>query len=160
MTTESFNFEVDENEGEERSVILTFSNTADASEQVEVIQAGAGLAVVENVASEEVMPDDVFRAYVLANFDTDGDGVLTMEEAAAVKAMEYTNSDKAIFDLTGIEYFTGLEIVNIISQKYDTADFTYNTNLKRVTVGYSNALETVNVSTCADSGVPECNGIF
>lgn len=149
LTKESFNFEIDVNEGEERSVILTFSNT-EATEQVKVIQAGAGLPTVENVASEEVMPDANFRAYVLANFDTDSDGILTMEEAAAVTAMEYLDDKKTIFDLTGIEYFSGLEVINIISQKYTTADFTYNINLKRVTIGYSNALETVNVSTCAN----------
>ena len=149
LTKESFNFEIDVNEGEERSVILTFSNT-EATEQVEVIQAGAGLPTVENVASEEVMPDANFRAYVLANFDTDSDGILTMEEAAAVTAMEYKDSQKTIFDLTGIEYFSALEIIDIISQKYTTADFTYNINLKRVTIGYSDALETVNVSTCAN----------
>ena len=149
LTKESFNFEIDVNAGEERSVILTFSNT-EATEQVKVIQAGAGLPTVENVASEEVMPDANFRAYVLANFDTDSDGILTMEEAAAVTAMEYLDDKKTIFDLTGIEYFSGLEVINIISQKYTTADFTYNINLKRVTIGYSNALETVNVSTCAN----------
>ena len=93
LTKESFNFEIDVNEGEERSVILTFSNT-EATEQVKVIQAGAGLPTVENVASEEVMPDANFRAYVLANFDTDSDGILTMEEAAAVTAMEYLDDKK------------------------------------------------------------------
>lgn len=149
LTKESFNFEIDVNEGEERSVILTFSNT-EATEQVKVIQAGAGLPTVENVASEEVMPDANFRAYVLANFDTDSDGVLTMEEAAAVKKMEYLDDKKTIFDLTGIGYFTGLEEINMINQKYDVADFTYNTNMKKITVGYSNALETVIVSSCAN----------
>ncbi|WP_367182819.1 leucine-rich repeat domain-containing protein, partial [uncultured Alistipes sp.] len=94
--------------------------------------------------------DANFRAYVLANFDTDSDGILTMEEAAAVTEMNYRDSQKQIFELTGIEYFTGLEIVDITSQKYDTADFTYNTNLKEVTVGYGDALETVNVSTCSN----------
>ena len=96
------------------------------------------------------MPDANFRAYVLANFDTDSDGILTMKEAAAVTAMEYLDDKKTIFDLTGIGYFTGLEEINMINQKYDVADFTYNTNMKKITVGYSNALETVIVSSCAN----------
>ena len=37
---------------------------------------------------EVAFPDPIFRAYVLANFDTDGDGKISKEEALAVTGID------------------------------------------------------------------------
>lgn len=54
---------------------------------------------------EEHFPDAVFREYV-ANFDTDGDGVLSVPEMDAVWKIEIRNTELA--DMTGVAYFSKL----------------------------------------------------
>ena len=55
----------------------------------------------------------VFENYCASQYDTNGDGVLTTDEAASVKELTLdANTDKTlsgINSLAGIEYFTGLE---------------------------------------------------
>lgn len=63
------------------------------------------LKSVDDVCS--VMDDDVFKEYCLKSFDSDGDGILSMEEAAAVELIIINNSPNLV-SLKGIEYFTNL----------------------------------------------------
>lgn len=54
-----------------------------------------------------VFADDHFKAYCVSNFDKNGDGAVSYEEAQLVKEIEvYTNN---ISSLKGIEHFTNLE---------------------------------------------------
>ncbi|MDR0796860.1 MAG: hypothetical protein LBE79_12570, partial [Tannerella sp.] len=53
------------------------------------------------------IPDANFKAYLVANFDTNGDGEISQAEAAQVKVIECT--DKPLSSLEGIEHFTALE---------------------------------------------------
>ena len=90
-------------------------------------------------------PDEVFRAYVSENCDTDGDGLLTDEEIAGIKfidvhgkpkrAYSYYESDDVqyVHDLSGIEYFTSLV----------SLDCSFN-ELGRIDLGSNTALEYLN----------------
>ena len=65
--------------------------------------------------NEANFPDEVFRGFVSANYDTDGDGYLSREEASAVHSINVGNwvlGDQRISTLAGIEHFTELASLN------------------------------------------------
>lgn len=74
-------------------------------------------------------PDDTFREYVVKGFDSDNDGGLSQPEINAVTTVYYDRD--SISDLTGIEYFTNLETLNVLVNTTTTSvDLSANTKLK------------------------------
>ena len=72
-----------------------------------VIFAVTGTKAAGPVAINEVnFPDNNFRAYVSAAFDTDKNGILSDTEIS--KATTINVRDRGIFDMTGIAVFTEL----------------------------------------------------
>ena len=65
-------------------------------------------------------PDTAFRNFVRENCDLDGDGALSSEEISAVTAMNV--SELYITDLTGIELFTELRLLNCSWNKLTSLD--------------------------------------
>ncbi len=53
------------------------------------------------------IPDPNFKAYILENFDTNTDGILTQEEADLITRIEVPTNN--IESIEGIEYFTNLQ---------------------------------------------------
>ena len=109
--------------------------------------------VTANAAEEEItsveinetnFPDENFRECVKENFDTDGDGVLSAEEIAAVTEIDVHN--KGISDLTGIEYFENLEYLDCSLNKLTTLDLNNNTALIELNC-YYNQLTSLDVSS-------------
>ena len=89
-------------------------------------------------------PDEVFRDYILYNYDTNHDGMLGWQEIAAIQTFpadfSYTADPEnglvmtspntlAITDLTGIEYFTNLKTV-CLPKGVKNVDLTGNTSLE------------------------------
>ena len=97
--------------------------------------AGQG-AVIEGEALEEIkdlskfMEDDVFRAFCLANYDANHDGLIVEEEVAGVTTMDV--SGKGIKSLAGIEYFTNLTTLDCHDNDLDYLDVSKNTKLKNL----------------------------
>ena len=81
--------------------------------------------------------DANFKAYCLENFDTDGDGEVSPEEALAVTAIDC--SDRDIASLVGIEHFTNLV----------TLDCSGNASLTSIDISNGTSLTTL---TC-DNGI-------
>ncbi|MBR6495137.1 MAG: hypothetical protein IKT22_07775, partial [Prevotella sp.] len=73
-------------------------------------------------------PDEKFRAFVSSNYDTDENGYLSSEEAAAVKTINVYN--KNIANLKGIEHFTALETLRCYSNQLKSLNVSKNTKLK------------------------------
>lgn len=99
------------------------------------------------VAIDEAhFPDEYFRWYVAQYIDTDGDGMLSTIEASAVKQifdnMYYTTTS----DLTGIEYFTELESLNLYQTQVKFLDLSKNTALKFLVCNQDNNLESLDIS--------------
>ena len=101
-----------------------------------------GLTIEEEWGEEKVIPVEVFdilipdakfREYCLTNFDTDGDGVISREEAEQVTKIDIMTDE--ILSLTGIEYFTNLQNLTISSSyiwqegKLTTLNLKKNVNL-------------------------------
>ena len=89
---------------------------------------------VRPVSSAIFFADPNFKAYCVENFDADGDGELTPQEALAVTAIDC--SGKNIGSLVGIEYFSNLE----------TLDCSGNTSLTTLDVSGNTSLTALNVA--------------
>jgi len=88
-----------------------------------------GLAFYES--GNVVFEDANFKAYCVANFDTDGDGEINIEEATEVLAINVRTD--SIVSLKGIEYFTSLTSLACISTlnkgQLSSLDVSNNTKL-------------------------------
>ena len=101
-------------------------------------------------------PDEIFRAYVRSNCDTDKDTYLSDNEIAAVTRIDV--SRKSITNLKGIEYFTALTILNCINNQLTSLDVSNNTALEDLYCA-GNQLTSLDVSenkaltylTCGDN---------
>ena len=88
-------------------------------------------------------PDDVFRNYVANEIDTDGNGLLSINEIDAVTSMNLNGM--SIQDLTGISYFTYLETLDVSRNSLTSLDLSYNYNLETLNVS-GNSLTSLDVS--------------
>ncbi len=73
-------------------------------------------------------PDEIFRAYVSSNFDTDNDGVLSDSEIANVTSI-YIEDNSSISSLRGVEYFTALDSLYCAWNQLTVLDVSKNTAL-------------------------------
>lgn len=73
-----------------------------------------------------------FKAWCVENFDTDGDGEITEDEAKAVTSI--TASMLNITSLVGIEYFSNLETIDVSFNKLETLDLSHSPKLTSVLV--------------------------
>lgn len=93
----------------------------------------SGIAV-----NETNFPDSVFRAYVSANFDTDGSGYLSDEEIAAVSAIDVhhaADDTGKIASLKGVEHFTALTQLICAGNMLTELDISANTALEVLVCG-------------------------
>ena len=91
----------------------TVSEETIASEEIEEIDE----TEVENAYAISAVnfPDEGLRIYISENYDADGDGTLTQSEIDDVREFSVGESfGHDIYDLTGLQLFTGLESINII----------------------------------------------
>lgn len=136
MMEKEFQFKVDPNdEDTDRSVTISFSNT-DATEQFVITQESSN----PNIAKK--LKDELFRKYIMENYDLDEDGVLTPEEAANVTSITLDGNAtsggdptlRPIASLAGIEYFTELTALklNWITPAIEAVDLSKNTKLTSI----------------------------
>ena len=92
-------------------------------------------------------PDDNFRAYVSEEFDTDSDGILSEDEIAGAKTINFPWRSN-IASLVGVKYFTELEYLYCSGNQLTDLDVSGCTALKELACN-SNQLSTLNVSGCA-----------
>lgn len=136
MMEKEFQFKVNPNDDDtDRSVTISFSNT-DATEQFVITQESSN----PNIAKK--LKDELFRKYIMENYDLDEDGVLTPEEAANVTSITLDGNAtsggdptlRPIASLAGIEYFTELTALklNWITPAIEAVDLSKNTKLTSI----------------------------
>jgi Leucine-rich repeat (LRR) protein len=80
---------------------------------------------------ETHIPDLAFKTYCLENFDTDHDGWLSQAERDSVKTIDLRNADesRSIYDITGLELFTGLKYLDCSDASLYQLNISKNTAL-------------------------------
>ena len=73
-------------------------------------------------------PDKVFKEYLVANFDKDGDGEISLTEALSIKAIDCPQ--KGIKSIAGIEFFSNLESLRCSKNEIERIDVSHNRQLK------------------------------
>ena len=125
---------------------LTISrNTLETMGAIEVIP------VSQNVVFE----DPVFKAYCVENFDTDGDGEISFDEASV--PLEIQVSDMGINSLKGIEYFTNINILECSVNELTSLDVSANTSLEYLSCSV-NGLTSLDVSNNTALTYLDCLG--
>ncbi len=85
-------------------------------------------ALAEIRINDANFPDKNFQKYVEENFDTDGNGVLSEGEIAAVTNFGIVG--RHIKNMKGLEFFTALEGLNVNDNDLTSLDLSKNTALK------------------------------
>ena len=109
--------------------------------------SGSGSKSVDNICKKMVQ-DPAFKEFCLTSYDSNKDGKVSMEEAAAVERMEI--SGLGIQSLAGIEYFTGLKYLDCSNNELKTLSTAGLGSLQ--TLVCNNNLELVSLNV---SGSPE-----
>ena len=127
---------------------LMYSYSTDASGHTLEVSISITISNFKVPIDEANFPDATFRKYVLEAFDTNKDGYLSKEERDAVTTFKFPESYFAVFQyplnpdimkarylnvktLTGLEYFTNLEELNINHVFVDSVDLTPFKKLKK-----------------------------
>ena len=90
--------------------------------------------------------DTNFKAYCVEEFDTNGDGEISFEEAREITQIDV--NEKNIKSLQGIEYMTNLQVLLCESNQLTSLDVSHNPALTKLDC-YDNQLTDLNVSNNA-----------
>ena len=102
------------------------------------------------------IPDANFKSYLVDNFDTDGDGEISEEEALAVTEIDIAASLATVRSLAGVEYFVNLERLDCSYNRLTSLDLSRNTNLKELNAS-NNSLESMDLGGCASLKTLDCS---
>ena len=96
-------------------------------------------------SEKDVVPlsDPLFRTYCLNEFDSNLDGKLSLQEAAAVKIISCPQ--RGIVSLSGLQYFTSLKDLYCSDNQLEELDISRNPMLQRLAC-QSNRLKKLDVS--------------
>ncbi len=86
-----------------------------------------GAPPVQEIDTVHIVDLNFLYALIEEGVDTNGDSVISHEEAESVQ--ELNVSDSEISDLTGVEAFVNLETLSCASNKLSTLDISYNLKL-------------------------------
>jgi uncharacterized protein YjdB len=103
--------------------------TADITASADGITSKACVITVNEVEGIEIA-DVAFKNILLKIADADHNGVITSEEAAALKGISL--NDDQVKDLAGIEHFNNIAGANIISKGLTAVDLSKNKKLKEI----------------------------
>ena len=105
--------------------------------------------------NEQSFPDQNFRLYISKNLDTDGNASLSNREIAAVTSLSLTY--QGISSLKGVEYFTGLVVLNCQGNQLTDLDVSNLQKLQRLGCD-NNQLTALNLSGCSSIFQLYCSG--
>ena len=128
----------------------------ESEETIPVVETEPENAPVPNgdvAINETNFPDAKFRSYVSSKFDSNGDGMFSASEIAAVTSIDVHRSN--ISTLTGVEFFTALKYLNCDENSLSSLDVSGCVALE--TLYCENcALTYLNVSGCTELKYLDC----
>lgn len=95
-----------------------------------------------------------FKAYLVENFDTDGDGEISRDEAELITAIEC--EDLGLTSLEGVRNLTNLQTLHCSYNAIATLDVSGMTSLTELLCDH-NLITDLNVSDCTSLSSIECN---
>lgn len=95
-----------------------------------------------------------FKAYLVENFDTDGDGEISRDEAELITAIEC--EDLGLTSLEGVRNLTNLQTLHCSYNAIETLDVSGMTSLTELLCDH-NLITDLNVSGCTSLSSIECN---
>lgn len=149
LRQETLNLNVSVNEGMSRSATLGLLGKEGKSfGNIQITQSGKVFSKIPS-DMEEAFPDEWFRKFVMQNFDSDKDGVISQSEADMVNTISFNsysfNDKDKIRSIEGIQYFQNLTSLKCIEMGLTNLDVSKNTALVELSCG-SNQLTTLNLS--------------
>ena len=149
---ETVTLSISENVGEARTATIRFvDNNKNNLASIEINQEKGEIDVdptdPSTIPSDmtKAFPDEIFRSYVLNNFDTNRNGIISEEEALNVKKIVVEWS--RISSLEGIQYFPNLEYLLCRSNPLTSLDVSKNIALTYLDCS-ENRLTSLDVSGC------------
>ena len=148
---ETVTLSISENVGEARTATIRFvDNNKNNLASIEINQEKGEIDAVDptdpsTIPSDmtKAFPDENFRRYVLSNFDSNRNGIISEEEALNIKKIDVAN--KQISSLEGIQYFPNLDYLSCNGNQLTSLDVSGCTALTCLNC-YSNALTSLDVS--------------
>lgn len=95
-----------------------------------------------------------FKAYLVENFDTDGDGEISRDEAELITAIEC--EDLGLTSLEGVRNLTNLQTLHCSYNAIETLDVSGMTSLTELLCDH-NLITDLNVADCTSLSSIECN---
>lgn len=149
MTERTLNFNIASNDGSQsRTGHITIQNTdKNVSQTITIVQKG-------DVADVLTFEDPLFKAYLTANFDTNGDKEIDTKEALKITSIKCDG--KSIYSLKGVEYFANLKTLDCSNNSVVELDLTQNTQLTEVKC-FSNSLVDLKIGGLENLSYLDCN---
>ena len=72
------------------------------------------------------IPDANFKAYLVGEFDTNGDNEISLEEAGNIRAIDISASLLQVKSMAGVEYFSNLETLDCSYNRITSLDLANN----------------------------------
>ncbi len=129
-------------------VISILDPQGTAVQKISIVQKAGAAADPGNITDEN------FKAYIIKDFDADGNGDISYAEAAAVESIIYSeNTDGAVTSFDGVSAFYNLKIFKFDGNSSSTIrsiDLSGNSKLEVISVRYASSIEEVNVEGLAE----------
>lgn len=131
------------------------------AQSIQINEIPTTYADTGDVAIDETnFPDDVFRAYIVQQFDDNKDNVLSATEIEGIKNVAIT-VENDLKSLTGIELFPNLEFLEVRVTGLERLDVSQNKKLKKLSCGNNSSLTSINVNradaletlNCSNTGI-------
>ena len=142
--------------GENPEDVVCSENVEGISFEAVAFDLETGPDVSESISAEitpkasvsvSAFPDAKFRAWVTANCDADGDGIVSDTEARAVTAISVPGS--GISSLSGVEHFTNLETLDCSNNRLKALDLSRNAKLTQLNCG-GNPIDWIDLGPCPE----------
>lgn len=112
------------------------------------------LPYVDDVCTK--MDDAILINYCYDNFDTDGDGKVSMQEAKAVKEIDVM--ENGVRSLKGVEYFSELVFLDVTLCPIETIDLSKNSKIETLRCAGSK-VSSLDLTKCPVIKYIYCDGI-